>query len=142
MKPKLDKYGYMKVKLIVAPNDQRDFQIHRLVAILFISNPDNLPTVNHIDGNKTNNMKNNLEWNTYQANKLHAFDTGITIKPIISNRRFIPQYSDDIVHQICELLMKNKPDNKISEIVGCQSKYVQDIRRRRIRKDISDLYEW
>ena len=51
--------------------------VHRLVCIAFLDNPDNKPTVNHIDGNKENNEISNLEWNTYSENHIHAFDTGL-----------------------------------------------------------------
>lgn len=46
--------------------------VHRLVAKLFIPNPDNLPVVNHKDGNKLNNCVDNLEWETVGGNNLHA----------------------------------------------------------------------
>ncbi len=49
--------------------------VHSLVAEHFIPNPNNLKTVNHIDGNKLNNHYTNLEWLSDADNKRHAFDT-------------------------------------------------------------------
>lgn len=74
--PKLDKYGYHKVVLSV---NRKCFYrtIHRLVAETFIPNPDNLPQVNHIDGNKLNNNVDNLEWITPRENVIHAHSTGL-----------------------------------------------------------------
>ena len=51
--------------------------IHRLVAIAFLPNPNNLKYVNHIDGNKHNNTVSNLEWCTNSENVLHARKTGL-----------------------------------------------------------------
>jgi hypothetical protein len=73
MKPFTDKEGYMRVKLL-----GKTKKVHRLVAQAFIPNPDNKPTVNHIDGNRSNNCVENLEWATYSENKQHAYDTGLT----------------------------------------------------------------
>lgn len=47
-------------------------KVHRLVAKMFIFNQNNLPEVNHIDGNKLNNNVSNLEWVTTRDNQLHS----------------------------------------------------------------------
>jgi HNH endonuclease/NUMOD4 motif/NUMOD1 domain len=57
---------------------------HRLVALTYIDNPHNLPCVNHIDGDQSNNRVNNLEWITKKGNSQHAADNGLLFcqKPV------------------------------------------------------------
>lgn len=55
------------------------YYVHRLVAQAHISNPSNLPEVNHLDGNRVCNTVNNLEWVTGQQNKQHAISTGLKV---------------------------------------------------------------
>lgn len=61
IRPYFNNKGYLKVDLYKDGNRKKLF-IHRLVAETFISNPDNLPQVNHKDEDKTNNKVNNLEY--------------------------------------------------------------------------------
>lgn len=61
LRPTQDKDGYLVVGLYHA-NKRHWHSIHRLVAMAFIPNPDNLPEINHIDEDKTNNSVKNLEW--------------------------------------------------------------------------------
>ena len=56
-------------------------QVHRLVALQFLPNPLDKPTVNHIDGNHTNNKVDNLEWATQREQMIHARDV-LGIKPV------------------------------------------------------------
>ena len=63
LKSLMDRYGYLLVNLC-KNGDVKKFKIHRLVAIAFIPNPENLPEVNHKDECKTNNRVENLEWCT------------------------------------------------------------------------------
>lgn len=66
-----DVRGYLKISLNKG-NFSKMFFVHRLVALLFIDNPENKPQVNHIDGNKKNNYFKNLEWCTARENDTHA----------------------------------------------------------------------
>lgn len=73
----VDTKGYHHISL--SNNNQRKtYLIHRLVALHFIPNPNNLPQVNHIDGNKSNNNVNNLEWVTGSSNIIHSFNNNLS----------------------------------------------------------------
>ena len=71
LKPKIDRYGYKVVGLYI--NGKLYHRtVHRLVAQAFIPNPDNLPTVNHINEDKTDNRAINLEWASIADNDNHG----------------------------------------------------------------------
>lgn len=74
------KDGYKRIVLMKDAKKKR-YMCHRLVALTFIDNPNNLPFVNHIDGNRGNNSVNNLEWCTQEENEQHAINVlGKTMK--------------------------------------------------------------
>lgn len=110
------------------------FLIHRILALLFIPNPENKPTVNHIDGNKENNCITNLEWNTHKENNTHA----------IYNDMRDAILSTEVVHEICTLLQNNIgcTVKSICDKLGVSWDQVGDIRKRETWTKISEKYVW
>lgn len=73
--------GYEHIKIII-DGVRKNKKLHRLICEAFNPNPTNKPDVNHIDGDKTNNRSNNLEWCTHAENLGHAASLGlINTKP-------------------------------------------------------------
>lgn len=75
LKQQNTKSGYKQVML--NSEKKQYYRVHRLVAYCFLSNPDNKPYINHIDGDKTNNHLDNLEWCTAKENDIHARENGL-----------------------------------------------------------------
>ena len=68
LKPQKMKNGYLRIGLY-KDDKPKFFYVHRLVALAYVSNPDNLETVDHIDENKEHNYINNLRWLSRKENK-------------------------------------------------------------------------
>ena len=85
--------GYKQYRLS-KNNEKVSFYAHRLVAEAFLPNPDNLPIVNHKDGNKLNNNLENLEWVSYSENCEHAHQTGL-----VSERQEAEFYQMDLPNE-------------------------------------------
>ena len=73
----VDRKGYLKVKLYNGAAKGETIGVHRLVAKAFIQNIHNLSQVNHINGVKSDNFVENLEWVTHRYNVQHAYNTGL-----------------------------------------------------------------
>lgn len=68
--------GYLCIRLS-KNNIGKNYMIHRIVAEAFIPNPENKSQVNHINGIKSDNRLENLQWSTGSENVQHAYDTGL-----------------------------------------------------------------
>ena len=97
LKPVVAKNGYMRI-MLYKDGQRKMYSLHRLVAMTYLPNPENLPEVNHKDENKTNNCIQNLEWCDRKYNHNYG-----TINERISNSLKIPilQYTLDgeFVHE-------------------------------------------
>lgn len=77
LRPSLNPNGYLKVALADGAGKHYQVLVHRLVALHYLPNPYGHPMVNHRDGIKTHNWRENLEWCTAAQNNEHAFRTGL-----------------------------------------------------------------
>ena len=80
VKPRLMKNGYLRVLLHIKGRVPKAFYIHRLVAMAWIPNPDNLPMVMHLDNDRSNNKVSNLRWGTQSDNMIQATNDGMMYK--------------------------------------------------------------
>lgn len=116
LKQSINKYGYCKVTL-QKNGKKKMFSVHRLVAETFISNPSNLPQVNHKDGNKLNNNIWNLEWCTSHQNILHAVSTGLRVKT--TNKKTKQYDLNRNLIKIWDSARKAELNLKINHITDC-----------------------
>lgn len=98
LKPAKSKNGYCKVALY-NKGASKHVSVHRIVAEAFVENADGKPQVNHIDGDKSNNSANNLEWVTASENQLHAVRTGLHAQPPLKGKFGAENYTS---RRICQ----------------------------------------
>lgn len=108
LKGQVNRHGYKSYMLSIDGDKIRKYA-HRMVAETYIPNPNELQTVNHVDGNKLNNVVENLEWASYSGQARHAIALGLrNTKPIYcfnDRKELIAEYKN--VAAVVELLHYN-----------------------------------
>lgn len=91
--------GYLSVSLSKDGKATRHY-LHRLVAFAFVPNPGNKKQVNHKDGDKENNRKDNLEWATHKENAEHAADLGLVARGWFNGHSTLTQKQVDEIRRL------------------------------------------
>ena len=137
--PHLEKNGYLRATMCHNGKRYKD-NIHRLVAKYFIDNPNNLPQVNHKDGNKHNNDVNNLEWVTPRENVIHSYDKHLNHS---GEKCKLAKFSDNQIHYVCKLLEENELTIKeIAEVTNTSKRTVKHVLRHETNVRISKDYNF
>lgn len=146
VKPHLDKDGYLTLSLCTNENiPNRDghirkaFRVATLVGRTFIGNPPKKisdPTIDHIDGCRTNNHFSNLRWIERSTNSSIRQNKGQGEL----NHEAILKEKD--VHKICKMLSDGMSLSTIASIFGVKRSTINNIRRRKAWTYITNQYLW
>jgi hypothetical protein len=109
--------------------------VSRLVANAFLDNPENLPDINHIDGEPTNNRIDNLEWSTKSDNMKHAWANGLA-------KHYTTSFTENDVKKMRLYSIAGMPTKLISEIFGSSYSYTSNICNRKFRDAVQDDLEY
>jgi len=127
-----DGNGYMKVTLWI-DGAQSSEKVHRLVACTFIDNPENLATVNHKNGVKTDNRVDNLEWLSHSDNMKHAHSIGLMQ---FGSGSYIAKLDEGAVEAIKFLFMEGLSNQEIANKYGVARGTISKIRQLKTWKHV------
>ncbi len=153
-----DLSGYRKYSISFDDGSHKEMMAHRLVALAYIENdePDTKLFVNHIDGDKSNNFVDNLEWCTPSENNYHAYETDLSVgkkphkegveclKGSYVEGTNLSSISEEDVHIVCKLLVEGYRDVDISRMTDIPRRTINYIRHRdtSIYPEVVSLYDF
>jgi len=111
-------HGYQVIALHDAHGHMLQTTVHRLVALAFIPNPDSLPDVNHIDGDKSNNVVENLEWVSVSDNAYHAHN-------VLGAYNAYKALTEE---QVLAIRADERPEHEIAQDYGMTQSHINSIR--------------
>ena len=119
MSPSIDRCGYLHGLI-----NGKDRSYHRIIAECFIPNPYNKPDINHINGIKTDNQSENLEWCTRSENVIHAYKTGLE-QPVVGVNHHNSKLNDGLARYIRQ---SNKSNYGLAKELGVDPSTIRDVR--------------
>lgn len=112
--------GYLEIARKISGGQRVKERLHRLVALAFCQGHEPGLTVNHIDGDKTNNLPENLEWISLAENTRHQWGTGLA-------KGSEPKLTSKQIVYMRRLYRQGIPGHTIDIIAGCSPGYTQKI---------------
>lgn len=131
--------GYGGVQLAKIGQKDNSQQVHRLVAIAFIPNPENKRCVNHKDGDKHNNTVPNLEWVTYKENMIHAVKTGLFVVTSEQRRGTNNGRAKISEDQVREIRISNKTFVALGKQFNLNRQTISSIKKHKLWKHVATI---
>jgi len=133
--------GYYRVCTTMRNKTRIGKMVHRMVAELFVPGMRTGFQVNHKDGDKLNNNADNLEWCTSQANRAHAFDTGLQAG-VSGEANGRSKTTELDVRRVCELLQDGYRHKDAADEVGISRDVARDIKKGISWRSVSEEYDF
>lgn len=133
--------GYHCVNLSLINGGQKRFYVHDLVAKIYLTKPNGKIEVNHINGVKKCNYKENLEWITNVDNIHHAIINGLRDN-LYGEKHHKNKYPEEFIRKICSLIEKGLSPRKILRELNIQCQGKEYSRYKRLIKHIKQKEQW